>query len=105
MPGVCCGCVAKPASVSPRKTYNTLVAALFIGEPIKTTDALDTSLRRKIQKIQEYVQKNPAKIPKVGCGWGCGVRVATGPVANPLQLRAPKRARARGAALLARQAC
>ena len=91
MPGVCCGCVAKPASVQPRKTYNNLVAQLFTAEPIKTTDPLDTSLRRKIQKLQEYVQKNPAKIPKVGAaanggrghgphaagqsaaqaGWGC----------------------------------
>ncbi|KAI8464448.1 MAG: hypothetical protein J3K34DRAFT_526188 [Monoraphidium minutum] len=65
MPGVCCGCVAQPASVQPRKTYNTLVAQLFAGEPIRPTDPLDSSLRRKIQKLQEYVQKNPAKIPKV----------------------------------------
>lgn len=65
MVGVCCGCIAQPASVQPRKTYNNLVGQLFAGEPIKTSDSLDTSLRRKIQKLQEYVQKNPAKIPKV----------------------------------------
>lgn len=65
MVGVCCGCIAQPASVQPRKTYNTLVAQLFGGEPIKTSDPLDSSLRRKIQKLQEYIQKNPAKIPKV----------------------------------------
>jgi hypothetical protein len=62
---ICCGCVAAPASLQPRKTYNTLVAQLFAGEPLKTSDALDSTLRRKIQKLQEYIQKNPAKIPKV----------------------------------------
>jgi len=65
MVGVCCGCIAQPASVQPRKTYNNLVAGLFAGDPIKTSDPLDTTLRRKIQKLQEYIQKNPAKIPKV----------------------------------------
>lgn len=64
MVGVCCGCIAKPASVQPRKTYNQLVAALFVGEPIATDAPLDSTLRRKIQKLQEYVQVNPAKIPK-----------------------------------------
>jgi hypothetical protein len=75
MVGVCCGCIAKPASVQPRKTYNTLVPQLFAGEPIATDEAIDSSMRRKIQKLQEYVQVNPAKIPKVcvmlqaqGCG-------------------------------------
>eukprot|EP00882_Tetradesmus_deserticola_P017268 GHRQ01018492.1.p1 GENE.GHRQ01018492.1~~GHRQ01018492.1.p1 ORF type:complete len:155 (+),score=43.71 GHRQ01018492.1:513-977(+) len=65
MVGVCCGCVAKPASVQPRKTYNTLVPQLFAGEPAATDEAIDSSTRRKIQKLQEYVQANPAKIPKV----------------------------------------
>ncbi|WIA31642.1 hypothetical protein OEZ86_002522 [Tetradesmus obliquus] len=65
MVGVCCGCIAKPASVQPRKTYNTLVPQLFAGEPIATDEAIDSSMRRKIQKLQEYVQVNPAKIPKV----------------------------------------
>jgi hypothetical protein len=71
MVGVCCGCVAKPASVQPRKTYNTLVPQLFAGEPIRTDEAIDSSMRRKIQKLQEYVQVNPAKIPKVcaGAAW------------------------------------
>lgn len=66
MVGVCCGCIAKPASVQPRKTYNILIGQLFAGEPVRTDEALDSSLRRKIQKLQEYVQANPAKIPKVG---------------------------------------
>ncbi len=61
----CLGCVVKPASAKERKTYNILVPALFAGEPIKLDDPLDSTLRRKIQKLQEYVQKNPAKIPKV----------------------------------------
>jgi hypothetical protein len=71
MVGVCCGCIAKPASVQPRKTYNTLVPQLFAGEPIGTDEAIDSSMRRKIQKLQEYVQVNPAKIPKVcaGAAW------------------------------------
>lgn len=62
----CLACVVKPASTKQRKTYNTLVPALFTGEPIKLDEQLDSTLRRKIQKLQEYVQKNPAKIPKVG---------------------------------------
>lgn len=66
MVGVCCGCIAKPASVQPRKTYNTLVGQLFAGTPIATDESIDSSTRRKIQKLQEYVQVNPAKIPKVG---------------------------------------
>ncbi|GBF93271.1 hypothetical protein Rsub_06003 [Raphidocelis subcapitata] len=65
MVGVCCGCIAQPASVQPRKTYNSLVGSLFAGEAIKTGDPLDSTLRRKIQKLQEYIQKNPGKIPKV----------------------------------------
>lgn len=55
----------QPASVQPRKTYNTLVGQLFGGEPIKTDDAIDSTMRRKIQKLQEYLQANPAKVPKV----------------------------------------
>ena len=62
---MCCGCIAQPASVVPRKTYNILIGQLFEGGQIENTDPLDSSLRRKIQKLQEYVQKNPAKIPKV----------------------------------------
>eukprot|EP00775_Hariotina_reticulata_P007806 gene7806-8003_t len=65
MVGVCCGCIAKPASVQPRKTYNTLIGHLFEGQLIGTDQPIDSSLRRKIQKLQEYVQANPAKIPKV----------------------------------------
>ena len=63
--GVCCGCVAQPASVQPRKTYNALVPALFEGSPPKAGAPLDAALRRKIQKLHEYAQRNPAKIPKV----------------------------------------
>lgn len=65
MVGVCCGCIAKPASVQPRKTYNILIGQLFEGEPIGTDAPIDSTLRRKIQKLQEYIQANPAKIPKV----------------------------------------
>jgi hypothetical protein len=65
MGGMCFGCVAAPASTKPRKTYNTLVPQLFAGEPIKLEEPLDSSMRRKISKLHEYVQKNPAKIPKV----------------------------------------
>ena len=54
--------------MQPRKTYNTLVTQLFLGEPIKTDDAIDSTMRRKIQKLQEYLQANPAKIPKVSIG-------------------------------------
>lgn len=60
----CCRCV-QPASVQPRKTYNTLVTQLFPAEPIKTDDPIDSTMRRKIQKLQEYLQANPAKVPKV----------------------------------------
>ena len=66
MGGMCFGCVAAPASAKPRKTYNTLVPQLFLGEPPPKLEApLDPATRRKITKLHEYVQKNPAKIPKV----------------------------------------
>ncbi len=48
-----------------RKMYNILVPALFDGQPIQPNEPLDSSMRRKIQKLQEYVQMSPAKIPKV----------------------------------------
>jgi hypothetical protein len=51
--------------VQPRKTYNSLVPQLFDGIPIKTDDPIDSTMRRKIQKLQEYLQNNPAKVPKV----------------------------------------
>jgi hypothetical protein len=57
----------KPASMQPRKTYNILIGELYAGNPPDLHDSLDSSARRKIQKLQEYCQKNPAKIPKVGC--------------------------------------
>jgi hypothetical protein len=55
----------QPASLQPRKTYNTLVSQLFSGVPIKTDEPIDSTMRRKIQKLQEYLQANPAKVPKV----------------------------------------
>lgn len=51
--------------MQPRKTYNSLVPQLFDGIPIKTDDPIDSTMRRKIQKLQEYLQNNPAKVPKV----------------------------------------
>lgn len=51
--------------MQPRKTYNTLVGQLFNVLPIKTDDAIDSTMRRKIQKLHEYLQANPAKVPKV----------------------------------------
>jgi hypothetical protein len=66
MVGMCCGFIAQPASVVPRKTYNILIGQLFEGASIGNTGPLDSSLKRKIQKLQEYVHKNPAKIPKAG---------------------------------------
>jgi hypothetical protein len=51
--------------MQPRKMYNTLVGQLFNVLPIKTDDAIDSTMRRKIQKLHEYLQVNPAKVPKV----------------------------------------
>lgn len=58
--------------MQPRKTYNTLVGQLFGVEPIKTDDQIDSTMRRKIQKLWEYLQANPAKVPKVRAGRGAG---------------------------------
>lgn len=91
----CCRCV-QPASVQPRKTYNTLVGQLFDVVPIKTDDPIDSTMRRKIQKLQEYLQNNPAKVPKVSKilpvkwgGWKCGVcqEVSQHQVAGPRQAK------------------
>lgn len=57
--------------MQPRKTYNTLVAQLFSVEPIKTDEPIDSTMRRKIQKLWEYLQANPAKVPKVSAGSSC----------------------------------
>lgn len=61
--------------MQPRKTYNTLVGQLFNVLPIKTDDTIDSTMRRKIQKLHEYLQANPAKVPKVCWTAVCAVCV------------------------------
>ena len=61
----CFSCVPPPASLKPRKIYNILVPDVF---PLKcpADDVLvPHSIQRKIGKLQEYVQRNPDKVPKV----------------------------------------
>ena len=61
----CFSCIPPPASLKPRKIYNILVPDVF---PIKCpadADPIPHAIQRKIGKLQEYVQRNPERIPKV----------------------------------------
>jgi hypothetical protein len=60
-----CFCITPPASQAQRKVYNILVPDIFplIAPDIK--EPIPAVLTRKIAKLEEYIQMNPHKIPKV----------------------------------------
>jgi hypothetical protein len=60
-----CSCVPPPASQKPRKIYNVLVPDVFPANPPPADEPVPGSIKRKIGKLQEYVQRNPGKIAKV----------------------------------------
>lgn len=60
-----CSCIPPPASLQPRKVYNVLVPDVFPPQPPPVTEAVPNSIRRKIAKLHEYVQRSPGKIAKV----------------------------------------
>lgn len=62
----CLSCIsAPPASQRPRKVYNVLVPDLFSGPLPALDEPLGLFHKRRIQKLEEYVAKNPNKAPKV----------------------------------------
>ena len=60
----CFSCIPPPASLKPRKTYNFLVPDVFPLKSPAENDPVPHSIQRKIGKLQEYVQRNPDKVPK-----------------------------------------
>jgi hypothetical protein len=63
-----CSCIPPPASLQPRKIYNILVPDVFPGKPPKLEEPLPSGIKRKIGKLEEYLQKSPARAGKVGRG-------------------------------------
>ena len=63
-----CSCIPPPASLQPRKVYNILVPDVFPLQAPQMGHALSTGVEKKIEKLEEYVLKNPARIPKVSPG-------------------------------------
>jgi hypothetical protein len=63
--GSSCSCIPPPASQRERKVYNVLVPDVFPRQAPLLEHVLTQGLERKIEKLVEYVQKNPARISKV----------------------------------------
>ena len=62
----CFGAVfPKPASKFPVKRYNFLVPDIFPIKPVHVDEDLPNSVKKKIEKLQEYVSKNSERAPKV----------------------------------------
>lgn len=57
-------CVTPPASIQPRKTYNVLVPVLFLDVAGDVDEPVPPAVQRKVLKLEEYMQRNPEKIPK-----------------------------------------
>lgn len=56
---------AKGASVQPKKRYNLLVPAVFVSASPLWTSPLDAATVRNIGSLQEYVEENVQRAPKV----------------------------------------
>lgn len=56
---------AKGASVQPKKRYNRLVPAVFETSAPPWTRPLDAGTVRNIGSLQEYVEENVQRCPKV----------------------------------------
>lgn len=61
----CLGSLAA-ASVVPVKRYNQLVPALFPGGGVPPDEPMDPVVAKQIEKLLEYMIKNPDRGPKVG---------------------------------------
>jgi hypothetical protein len=61
----CFSCIPPPASQLSRKVYNILVPDIFPLAAPDAREAIPPALARKIAKLEEYVQRNPHKVPKV----------------------------------------
>ena len=57
----------KPASKFPVKRYNFLVPDIFPIKPVSVDADLPSAVKKKIEKLQEYVSKNSERAPKVTC--------------------------------------
>lgn len=58
-------CITPPASVQPRKIYNVLVPVLFSDGTPSLDQPVSVNTQRKVVKLEEYVENNPDRIPKV----------------------------------------
>jgi hypothetical protein len=58
-------CFTQESSRQPRKQYNQLVPAVFPDEAPEWDSALDLAITRKIGNVEDYVEANASKIPKV----------------------------------------
>ncbi|KAG2487550.1 hypothetical protein HYH03_013829 [Edaphochlamys debaryana] len=60
-----CFCIPPPASQQARKVYNILVPDVFPLNAPKPQENLSKGVERKIEKLAEYLQKQPARAGKV----------------------------------------
>jgi hypothetical protein len=60
-----CSCIPPPASLQPRKVYNILVPGVFPLKPPDPHADLPRGVERKVDKVAEYLQKQPARAGKV----------------------------------------
>lgn len=71
-----CSCIPPPASLQPRKIYNILVPDVFPLQPPAVSDPISAGTKRKIAKLEEYLQKSPGRAAKV-CGRRFSKRTCT----------------------------
>lgn len=62
---VMCSCIPPPASLQPRKVYNILVPDVFPLKPPDPHSDVPKGVERKMEKLAEYLQKQPARTSKV----------------------------------------
>jgi hypothetical protein len=66
-PGMSCfgKLCATEAGKKPKKWYNTIVPAVFLKDALKWNEPLDAATTRNIGTVQEYVEENVQRAPKV----------------------------------------
>ncbi len=80
-----CSCIPPPASLQPRKVYNNLVPDVFPMQPPDPDSDVPKSVERKMEKLAEYLQKNPARTAKARlCDLPGGVAGAARPSTQPV---------------------
>lgn len=62
---VSCSCLPTAASLKPRKIYNVLVPDVFPLQAPRVDEPINAGTKRKIGKLGEYAEMNPARVPKV----------------------------------------